>query len=47
MKTITKFIYAAFAAVTLAIGAVTANGARFVNQRSSYEGCKMRELPVS
>ncbi len=27
MKTITKFIYAAFAAVTLALGAVTANGA--------------------
>jgi sugar lactone lactonase YvrE len=27
MKTITKFIYAAFAAVTLAIGAITANGA--------------------
>jgi hypothetical protein len=27
MKTITKFIYAAFAAVTLAMGAITANGA--------------------
>ena len=27
MKTITKFIYAAFAAVTLAIGALTANAA--------------------
>jgi hypothetical protein len=27
MKTITKFIYAAFAAVVLAISAVTANGA--------------------